>query len=81
MELTSSGLSVCPVDPVLGLDRVLAGRWGESHEITFLSGSSGPVITCCNGSSESVLRPHSERLRLSGSDADVWFSGVAQGDF
>ena len=77
MELTSSGLSVCPVDPALGLYRVRAGRWCE---ITFLSGSSGPVITCCNGSSESVLRPHSERLRLSGSDADVWLPCVAHGD-
>ena len=81
-ELSSCELginSVCLVEPVLGLYRVLAGRWGESLGITFLSGSSGPVITCCNGSCESVLKPHSERLRRSGSDADVWFSGVVQG--
>ena len=82
-ELSSCELginSVCLVEPVLGLYRVLAGRWGESLGITFLSGSSRPVITCCNESCESVLKPHLERLRRSASDADVWFSGVIQGD-
>ena len=74
MELTSSGLSVCPVDPVLGLYRVLAGRWGESLEITFLSGSSGPVITCCNGSSESV---RSRTPSACGSAAETQRFGLA----
>ena len=35
--------SVCLVEPVLGLYRVPAGRWGESLGITFLSGSSRPI--------------------------------------
>ena len=74
MELTSSGLSVCPVDPVLGLYRVLAGRWGESLEITFLSGSSGAVITCCNGSSESV---RSRTPSACGSAAETQRFGLA----
>ena len=78
MELTAASLFGLPGGTRDGLYWVRAGRWGE---ITSLNGSSGPVGTCCNGSSESVLTPHSERLRLSGSDADVWFIGVAHGDF
>ena len=52
MELTAASLFGLPGGTRDGLYWVRAGRWGE--------------ITSLNGSSESVLTPHSERLRLSG---------------
>ena len=76
-ELESN--SVCLVEPVLGLYRVRAGRWGESLGITFLSGSSRPISLVATNLAAAERQFWSRTPSVCGgarSDADVWFSGV-----